>query len=181
MPCTWPRLRRTGAENPAPRIVDVSSQPRPAGPPRRDPPMTVRAADLALRDLGLDPRPRRTARDKGAHELAFLADVVKVEHPRIGLVAVDARVLTEIVGHQALREPDPPLPRHGGLLDVLRAAPPEVVAEALPAPVLQPRPGPVEGRRREVPPAAPTQLAIDQHEHMFAYVPDGWMVVSCRA
>lgn len=62
------------------------------------PPMVVRAANLAFGHLGRDLLPTNTDVREARHlrELRA-ANVIEVEDPRIGLTAVDAGVLQEVV------------------------------------------------------------------------------------
>jgi hypothetical protein len=99
--------------------------------------------------------------------------MVHVQHPEIPLAAVDAWMLLEVRDHRLAGGARPPAPRGIRLLKMLRATAPEVVAEALAAPMLESRAGSIERGRRQVPIASATMLALTVHEHMFASAPDG--------
>jgi len=167
------RFRRTGAEKPRPRIVDVPGHPRPTGPLGGDAAVAVRAPHFAERDLGLDAWPRRPAGDESADQLVLLAEMVHVEHAEVLLAAVGAWMLAEVRDHRPACSGRPPAARAIGLLKMLRTAGLEVVAEALATPMLEPRAGSVERGRRQVPIAPAAVLALIGHEHMFASAPDG--------
>lgn len=107
--------------------------------------MTVAAADLALRDLGLDARPVSRAGDERTDELALLAHMIEVEHRRVVLAAIDAWMLREEGGHPLARRCDPLPASRRYLADMGLTATAEVVAEALTAPVLQTGAGAIEG------------------------------------
>src|SRR5215217_5824892 len=106
--------------------------------------MAVRAAHLTQSDLGLDARPRCPSRDQGTDQLVLLADMVEVQDPYILLAAVDARMVLEVRDELGPGRPCPPAARDGRLLDVLCAAAPEVLAEAVATPVLKSASGAVE-------------------------------------
>lgn len=59
--------------------------------------MTVRAADVALRDLGPDLADRTTvAYHRADRRTLHTANVIEVEHTRVGFSAVDARMLRKV-------------------------------------------------------------------------------------
>jgi len=58
--------------------------------------MVIRADDLALLDLGQDPRPWHARHDHRADLMAFVALMVKVQHHDIGLAAVHARMIRQV-------------------------------------------------------------------------------------
>ena len=79
--------------------------------------MTVRANDFALRDLFEDRLPARLDEPRADFEI-LVAEVIEVQHHRVGLPAVSARMSLEVVD-QELRSLHPkPALRLGGLLDV---------------------------------------------------------------
>ena len=58
--------------------------------------MTIRAANLAFFDLGLDLTPGSSVADHCRNVVDFVAEVVEVEQPRVSFAAIDAWVSQEI-------------------------------------------------------------------------------------
>ena len=141
---------------------------RSAAPPAADggpTAMAVRANDLTSGDLGVDGPHRRCAGDQLRDARRLLAEVIELEDDRIGLAAIDARVMTEMVEHLGAQGS---LSRQLGgvrLSSVCVASVAEVGGEAGPTPPLQPVAVPVEAFDREVVPAPATapQLAGFPH------------------
>jgi len=59
--------------------------------------MAVRAAHLALFDLGFDTRPCAPASRINGDVGNFVADVIELENDDISLAAIDARILSQVV------------------------------------------------------------------------------------
>ena len=59
--------------------------------------MAVRAADIALGDLGEDLGPTATAEHRADVHVFLAVDVIELEDPNIGLTTVDAPMRTEIL------------------------------------------------------------------------------------
>ncbi len=150
------------------RVIDVPEQSRPAGPTRGDAPVAVRAADVAERYLGLDAWPRRPAGHQGTDQLAFLAEMIEIQHAQVPLAAIDTRMCPQVRVHGLASRARATSARDPRLLDVLRAATSKVVAEALATPVLEASARAVERRPRELPLAIAAPFALLVHEHMFA-------------
>jgi hypothetical protein len=58
--------------------------------------VTIRADDLAFRDLGENVIPKGTLVHKGADVQALVSQVVELEHRWIAFTAIDARVVEEV-------------------------------------------------------------------------------------
>lgn len=82
-------------------------------------------------------------------------------------------MLREEGGHPLTSRRDTLRASRGHLADVRLFPETEVDPEAFAAPVLQTGAGAIEGGRRELESAPSAHLALDQHEHMFVYEPDG--------
>jgi hypothetical protein len=139
-----------------------------------DAPVAVRAPDLAARDLRPDPFRRRAVADQERDVLRLAAQVIELEHRRVGFPAVAARMLGQVGHHDRRRcRGDPPLARRDlPAMHVTALA--EVRAEALAAPVLQAGPHPIELGRWKLLIASAAHLDNDiRHERMFAGRPDG--------
>ena len=123
--------------------------------------MAVRADDLTSRDLGVDRPHRRCAGDQFRDARRLLAEVIELEDDRIGLSAIDARVMTEMVEHLCTERSVSG--QFGGvrLSSVCVASLAEIRGEAGPTPPLQPVAVPVEAFDRDVvtAPAAAAQVA----------------------
>jgi hypothetical protein len=126
-----------------------------------------------LGDLLRDPSPWSAARDERTDEFTLLAHVIEVEDAGIALTTVDAGMRGEESGHPRSRRRRASVARHVGLSNVNRSPAPEVITEAIPAPVLQPCTRAVERGRGKFLLAAPADLAPDRHERMFACAVDG--------
>lgn len=99
--------------------------------------MTVDADDLALFELGLDPR----RRGPGGNQVGDVrglrrADVVELENADSSLLAVGTGTLSEIFEHECASQAAPALLRGGNLGAVIVAPGAKVVAEAVLAPML---------------------------------------------
>jgi hypothetical protein len=123
--------------------------------------MAVRADDLTSGDLGVDGPHRRCAGDQFRDARRLLAEVIELEDNRIGLSAIDARMMAEMFEH--LGTQGSVSGQFGGvrLSSVCVASLAEVRSEAGPTPPLQPVAVPVEAFDGEVvrAPAAAAQLA----------------------
>ena len=112
--------------------------------------MAVRADDLTSGDLGVDGPRRRCAGDQLRDARRLLTEVIELEDDRIGLAAIDARVMTEMVEYLGAQGS---LSRQLGgvrLSSVCVASLAEVGCEAGPTPPLQPIAVPVEAFDGEV-------------------------------
>jgi hypothetical protein len=63
-------------------------------------PVAVGAADLALRDLSLEPIQAAAAPGKLDHVRTLICNVIELEHDEIGKSAVDAKGLQQRVAHE---------------------------------------------------------------------------------
>ena len=100
--------------------------------------MAVCADDLTSGDLGVDGRHRRCAGDQLRDARGLLAEMIELEDDRIGLAAIDARVMTKMVEHPCAQ--GSLSSQLGGvrLSTVCVASLAEVRGEARSAPPLQP-------------------------------------------
>jgi hypothetical protein len=99
--------------------------------------MAVCADDLTSGDLGVDGPHRRCAGDQLRDARRLLAEMIELENHRIGIAAIDARVMTEVVEHPCAQGS---LSRQLGgvrLSSVCVASLAKVGGEAGPAPPLQ--------------------------------------------
>ena len=102
----------------------------------------------------------------------LLAHVIEIEHAKVPLAAIDAGMFVKVRGHRLAGGLRPPSARVRRLLAVLRAALPEVVAEAVATPVLDAGTRAVERSPRKVSLASSALLVLQAHEHMFASASD---------
>jgi hypothetical protein len=118
--------------------------------------VAVGADDLASSHLGIDGLERRTIGYQRGDRCGLLADVIELQHDRIGLAAIDARMLSEVVKDIRAQASDPVL------LGCLRLTPmkvpsrAKVLREAWPAVPLPPIAEAVEALERQLVPAPAT-------------------------
>jgi len=94
--------------------------------------------------------------------------VIEIEDPQVPLTAVDARVCLEVRHERLASRSGAPPARSARLLDVARAAAPEVLAKTVTTPMLVTAPGAVERCQRQHSLALAALLLPFVHEQMFA-------------
>src|SRR5436190_666268 len=105
--------------------------------PRGRAPVAIRAADVALGDLGVDGGKAAAVPRQTRDGVALETDVIELEDQRIGRAAVDARVVTDVVEHLCPQGSRPGQLGRGRLPPVDVASLAEVEGEARATPPLQ--------------------------------------------
>jgi hypothetical protein len=141
----------------ATRVVGIDASPARSLP--RTSAMAVGAHDLAPSDLGVDGLERRTVGDQRADVCGLVSHVVELQHDRVALAAIDARVRAEVLQDVRLERTGAGALRGFGLIAMEVAARAEIGGEARPAVPLVAVAEPVEQLQGEIvaAAAAPTE------------------------
>lgn len=162
-------LTAIGASRPSQDLGDVASVALPirssagacSATIGRAAPVAARTHDLAQRDLLVEPRRRGSQMGELGKPHPLLGEVIELEHDRVALAAVGARVVQQVREQMTFR-PDPP--RNAGCAGLGTVEVPaiaEVLAAAAAAAVLAAPEG--AQRQSEPAPAAPSQASERRH------------------
>ena len=135
------------------RLPPVGCCPSPVPPGRGTPSVAIDAHHLALRDLIPQQVQRCSFLGENRNPVSLRAQMVELEHDRIGLATVCAGMRGEVLLHERSGQGLAPAFRVAGLAPMKSAALPKVVAKAGFAPPLAPAWTATERRLGQVAPA----------------------------